>query len=200
MCVGLGTVLRTDRVIARCEAKMFDEEKTTQMAASFLKLAGNKMNYMLLLKMLYVADKTMLMRRGMPITFDYWVSMDHGPVLSHTLDRIKDVTEDKSSYWRQHIERQNYEVVLTSDPGNDELSRSEDQIIVEVFAEWGNLDPWEAVRRTHKFPEWQDPMGSSIPIALPDVMRLNGAGQVSIDAMLENVEVHEAIKSLAKAT
>ena len=82
---------------------MFRQDKVTQMAARFLNLAGKQMPYLLLLKLLYLADKEMLLKWGKPISYDQWVSMDWGPVLSTTYDLIKGPPIGQSSYWADHI-------------------------------------------------------------------------------------------------
>ena len=43
-----------------------------------------------LVKLLYFVDREALLRRGAPVTGDRMVSMDHGPVLSTTLDLINE--------------------------------------------------------------------------------------------------------------
>ena len=66
---------------------MVQDKTTTQMAARFLKQARNKLPYIVLLKMLYLADRQMLIQYGEPITFDKWVSMENGPLLSGAYDQ-----------------------------------------------------------------------------------------------------------------
>ena len=61
---------------------------TTQLAARFLHKAGGSMPYLKLLKLMYYADRQMLITRGTLITFDKWVAMKLGPVLSSTYDLI----------------------------------------------------------------------------------------------------------------
>ncbi|MCX6915882.1 MAG: Panacea domain-containing protein, partial [Verrucomicrobia bacterium] len=59
---------------------------------------------MKLIKLLYLADRTALLRWGRPITTDTYVSMDRGPVLSRVLDLATD--EDlpgQTSIWAKHI-------------------------------------------------------------------------------------------------
>jgi len=46
------------------------------------------MNYLKLMKLLYLADRESMRRNGRPISGDRYVSMDHGPVLSQTLNLI----------------------------------------------------------------------------------------------------------------
>ena len=67
---------------------MYREDKTTQMAARFVHLAGGRLPYIKLLNMLYIADKAMLIKWGKPITYDSWVATEYGPVLGHTSDLI----------------------------------------------------------------------------------------------------------------
>ena len=66
----------------------FNEAKAAQAAARLLKKRGGKMAYMKLIKLLYLVDREALRRWGRPVTTDRYVSMDHGPVLSSTLDLI----------------------------------------------------------------------------------------------------------------
>jgi len=55
----------------------FNEAKATQAAALLLKLRGGRMNYMKLIKLLYLVDRTALIRWGRPVTFDSYCSMPH---------------------------------------------------------------------------------------------------------------------------
>src|SRR3989304_5613958 len=101
----------------------YREDKAAQAAARLLKLGGGKMNHMKLVKLLYLADRKALLKWGRPITFDWYVSMPHGPALSFTLDKINDsAPPDGSSYWHRIIsERKGHEVSLLGDVPNDQL-------------------------------------------------------------------------------
>ena len=93
----------------------FSEIKATQAAAFLLKANGGKMNYMKLIKLLYLADREALSRWERPITGDSYVSMDNGPVLSKVLDKInsgKNPAGEKS-YWHDYISSpENYNIKL----------------------------------------------------------------------------------------
>ena len=79
----------------------FDETKATQVAAYFFSLRGGQMHYIKLIKLMYMADREALLRWGVPITRDRYVSMDNGPVLSRVLNLI---TEDRPKpVWSQFI-------------------------------------------------------------------------------------------------
>src|SRR4051812_18447984 len=85
--------------------KPYDEAKTTQAALYLLKKRGGTMSYMKLIKLLYLADREALLRWARPITFDRYVSMDNGPVVSQTYRLIaEDLPPGETSYWQDHIE------------------------------------------------------------------------------------------------
>jgi uncharacterized phage-associated protein len=171
---------------------MFREDKTTQMAARFLRLSGNRrMPYIKLIKLLYLADRKMLTTRGKPITYDRWVSMNKGPVLSSTLNIIRSLIP--SEYWTQHFRTSYHDVILCDDPGADNLSRAEDRIITEIFEEFGHLDRWELVRRVHELPEWKDPNGTSVEIPYEEVMRKEGFTEEEIEATMDNIGAGDAL-------
>ena len=48
----------------------FREAKTTQAAARLLTLRGGRMNYMKLLKLLYIVEREALLNWGRPVTAD----------------------------------------------------------------------------------------------------------------------------------
>jgi hypothetical protein len=179
---------------------MYREDKATQMAASFLRLANGRLNYLLLMKMLYQADKQKLLVRGKPITFDSWYSMKNGPALSQTLDLIRGNTTGQ--YWPNYIRTDKYDAVLTHDPGTDALSRIEDKIIADTFQEWGHLDPFAAAKLTHdktRFPEYTDPGDGCIPIGYHEVLKLNGVPDDAISEILDNLESYELLKDMVGA-
>ncbi len=67
---------------------MFSARTVAQMAAVFADKQGGMINILKLVKLLYLADRESLQKHGNPISFDRLVSMDHGPVLSRTLNLI----------------------------------------------------------------------------------------------------------------
>ena len=176
----------------------FNEKKATQAAAYLLRLRGGRMSYMKLIKLLYLADRISLIRRGRPITTDRYVSMDRGPVLSRTLNLI---TEDRDpaapSFWAECItEPSNYEVELKSDPGADELSQSEERLLEEIFAEHGRKSRWELVKLTHDLPEWQDPDGGALPIEYAAILKAGGQTPEEIQSIVGDMEETGALTSI----
>jgi uncharacterized phage-associated protein len=168
----------------------FNERKATQAAARLLKLRGAEMSYMKLIKLLYLADRTALLRWGRPITTDSYVSLDRGPVLSRVLDLATDEgLPGQISVWANHItEPEHYSVRLRADPGEDELSTAEVQLLDEVFRQHGAKSRWELVDLTHKLPEWKNPQGGAIPIQYRDILKAGGKTEIEIAAIEDELE------------
>ncbi|KKI99483.1 Panacea domain-containing protein [Prochlorothrix hollandica] len=161
----------------------FHPEKAVEAAAILLKLHGKPMNYLGLLKMLYIADRTALERMEQPITGDHYVSMDYGPVLSGVYDLIKgQPVDDALPLWSKFISpRSTNHVSLLGDPGSEELCEEEEEIIQEVYQTFGCLGPFDVAKWTHNLPEWQDPHGSAIPISVEKVLKNVGKSDEEIE-------------------
>ena len=160
----------------------FREAKATEMAALLLRLRGGEMSYMKLLKLMYLVDREALIRFGHPVTYDRYVSMDHGPVLSQTKDLMcEGARPGTEPLWSRLISAPhgNYEVsLLPTDYELHHLSEAETALVQEIFDTFGTLSRWDIRDYSHTLPEWQDPEGSAIPITYHDI--LIGA-HVSVD-------------------
>jgi uncharacterized phage-associated protein len=169
----------------------FNEQKATEAAVRLLHLRGGRMHYLKLLKLLYIADREALHRWGIPISHDNYVSMDHGPVLSQTYNLIRD---GGSRFWSEHISApfDDYEIRLTGEPPHVmKLSVAEERLLDEIFERYGQLNRWDLVDETHKFPEWKDPRGSSLPIDVRDILLALGEPEEEIEATVAELE-HES--------
>ncbi len=157
----------------------FDETKATQTAAQFLKLAGGRLNYMALIKLLYKADREALRRLGLPITTDTYASLKFGPVTSKIYDQIKSSANPNArpTYWSTHIrtDQSSPVVTLEADPGDSELSRAEATLIAEIFAVDGGKDRFDLADECHRdFPEWKDPGETSFPLEISEIIAALG--------------------------
>lgn len=174
-------------------ALRYREDKATQAAARLLRLNGGRMNHMKLIKLLYLADRKALITWGRPITFDWFVSMPHGPVLSFTLDKINDTPPpDGSSYWHRIIsERKGHEVTLLTEPPREALSQAEEQLLDAIHAEFGGKSQWELRDFSHTLPEWRDPKGSSTPIEIRDILLSEGLSEDDVREVLDALRAEE---------
>jgi len=170
----------------------FREDKATQAAALLLGWAGGSMNYMKLIKLLYLADRAALVRWGRPITFARAVSMKHGPVLSEVLELINEGSPPGTEpLWNRTVSiPSDYRVRLTADCPPDDLSDAEEDVLAGVFREYGSLDPWALVDMLHNMlPEWI-PTHGAIPIQYRDILLNEGwtAAEVAeVESEIENV-------------
>ena len=159
----------------------FNEKRATQAAAEFLKRSHGRLNYMVLLKFLYLLDRAALLNWGSPITGDSYHSMRWGPLLSRTHDLITEELPDdeaQASFWRNHIEQERYDVVLKRDPGNDELSEADERLISEVFEKYFtiyrelNSNPFRFCDYLHTIlPEYKTAeRGQGFPLDYHDIL------------------------------
>ena len=171
----------------------FHPEKAVQAAALLLKLHKNisgqeTMKYLGLLKMLYIADRVALERMDQPITGDRYYSMRYGPVLSGVYDLIKGNSVDNAlPLWSKYISpRRGYKncyISLLLDPGDEELCEEEEDVIREVYAKLGHLNPFDVAEWTHFLPEWQqpDPINSRVKIEVDKLLEYLHKSKEEID-------------------
>jgi uncharacterized phage-associated protein len=169
-----------------------------------MELAGGEMNYLVLLKLLYLADRVALSQMGQPITFDSHKSMDHGPVPSITYDLIKGTqAPEHGQYWNEHISpRVNYAVKLTARTGVEKLSHAEIDVLRETYAKYGHVEWSEFPKLCHSMlPEWQDPHGSSTPIDYEDILRAVLEDEAEVEAITAELDLMAYVdESLADET
>ena len=177
----------------------FREDKATQAACFLIKKEGGAINYMKLIKLLYLADRERILSRGRPITFDTYFSLPRGPILSKTLNLITNEEDPKAcapSIWKEHIsEPTEFNVRLAKQNCQiNSLSRAEVAVLEEVYERFGNLNQWQLVDWCHdNLTEWTDPEGSHLPIYYHDIL-IRG-GKTPIEAH----EIEKELQTLAQA-
>jgi uncharacterized phage-associated protein len=186
---------------ARDVVRVFSLEKAAQVSATFIALAPNhRLNRLKLMKLLFLADRTAFAEHGMTITGDKLVSMDQGPVLSGTLDALKEAPAYRPVFeaWVQRDGQ--YDHVLA--PGADisratKLSRADLAVIASVWQQFGHLNQWQLTDWVHDHcPEWTHPSGSSIPIAFESLAASVGISQEEASALLEQEREAEDLRSV----
>jgi hypothetical protein len=153
----------------------FNPLKSAQVAAYFLKLHGGPMSKYILLKMLYLSDREALKRWNVPITGDEPHSMELGPVPSHIYDLTKNgVRFDE--IWTPIIKTESKKSLsLESDPGRDELSDEEVELIEEIYQNFKGFDFEKMKDFCHKLPEYDGSVGkSSKPIKFETLLNCIG--------------------------
>jgi uncharacterized phage-associated protein len=153
----------------------FDERKAAQAAARIIQHSGGEMNYLALMKILYLADREALIRFGKPITGDTVVAMKHGPVLSQVYDLVSHKKRHlPTSEWHKFIPRPAayvYTVRFSGVADCSALSEAETALIDEVFAAHRDKSEWELVDFTHRLPEWREPKTTSVLIPFEEILK-----------------------------
>lgn len=171
-----------------------------EAAVYLLQRRGGRMHYLKLLKLLYLADRAALLQWGRPISTDRYVSMDHGPVLSVTLNLINGGYADFGAKWDQAIStKDGAEVELrnpTADFTANELSQAEEDLLCRTFGEYGSWNRWKIVEYLHTLPEWQDPNGSAIPISYRDILAAGQKNPAEISMVEEELESLSAVENI----
>lgn len=134
--------------------RLFDIDKTVQVAAYFLKLAGGKMNYLRLLKLLYLANRESLKENATLIIFDRAFALRNGPILSTVYDLIKG-KHTQYSEWHRFIATEDCYVSIANDPGDDDLSPYEEKVIQSVHDQHCHKTDAEIIEFTHQLMEWR---------------------------------------------
>jgi uncharacterized phage-associated protein len=178
----------------------FNERKAVQAAARLIQHSGGEINYLALMKLLYLADREALLRYGRTITGDRVVGMKHGPVLSQVYDLVSQKKqEDPESDWHKFIPRPNayvFTVRFSGVPDTGELSEAELALLDEIYARFRGWDEWRLVAYTHSLPEWSDPKGTSVAIPFEDILRGARVSQKDIEAVAENAAADRYMDSV----
>ncbi len=160
---------------------LFNEKKAAQVAAFFLQAGGSKLSLLKLMKLMYLAERRSLEKYGEPMIGDRLCSMEHGPILSHTLNHMNGLRESSPDGWDSWIsDRANHELALVkpiTDVRNDLdlLSDADIEILEELWNGFGALTAFELRDYTHDAcAEWEDPENSSIPIPYSRLLRCVG--------------------------
>ncbi len=132
----------------------FSTKKSIQAAAVLLRLAHDRrMEYLRLLKLLYIADRRHLQKYQRPIIGSRLVAMKNGPLHGELYDLVKG-EHIGEPLWSEYIQRENYEVELLKDPGVSELSVAEVRTLTDTLECHQTMTEWDLVEITHDFDEW----------------------------------------------
>lgn len=170
----------------------YNARKAAQVVAFFARQQGGMINVLKLTKLVYLADRKNIEKFDFPITWDNFVSMDHGPVDSITYDCINGM-QDSADGWNEFVtDRQGYNVGLmrpVEDDDLDELSVAETGTLHEVWNQFGHMTKFQIRDWTHEnCPEWEDPHGSSAPIPFSRLLKFlgkNDADEIEQDLLNE---------------
>jgi uncharacterized phage-associated protein len=185
--------------------------KAVQAVALFLELHDKPMNYMSLLKLMYMADRLALQSGDQSISGDNYCAMSFGPVLSNIYNHIKGVgKQEDQEIWEKYISTRdpkyqttkNYNVRLLVNPGDGELSEEEVDTIKGVYTAYGKLDRFYLADFTHQyFPEWEDPNPAKkvAAILIEDVLKNVGKTPEEIEEIEQEIAQEDYLDMVLSA-
>ncbi len=157
------------------------------------------MSLLALTKLLYLSERESLRRYAEPLTGDTPVSMQHGPVLSRSLDLTNGFAKSADAGgWDSWISDRDGHAVALRDPAMLQdaerdlpaLSRADLGVLADTWNDFGHMhdDPWALVRYCHQHcHEWEDPGLSSFEIPLVRLFRALGYTDEQVDAAVEQL-------------
>lgn len=176
---------------------MFRVETAGQMAAWFLHKQGGRMPHLKLMKLLYLSERTYIQKNSHPFLGDKLVSMDHGPVLSVTLNHMWGYERPGNGWDKWVSPKENHEVSLARLYNEDDLGLMSEamlKVLEEVWRKFGHMDQWEIRDYTHEHcPEWKDPDGSSNPITYESLLTALGHGRREATEMAREFRTQQEV-------
>jgi uncharacterized phage-associated protein len=180
----------------------FDIDKSIAATAFIIRQAGGRYNVLPIVKVLYHANRTFLVRYGRTITGDRLVSMNAGPVVSQTYDLLKGSTAADPTHllkWATFISpRHGNSVTLLALPEMGYLSEKEIEVLKEsqsvISKVKTKLSDWSHA----VFPEWKDPKGGSEDIDPKDILRSENKSEDEISEIEGEINSVNWLKSIAR--
>lgn len=174
----------------------FDPNRAIQAAGVVLRDRG-PVDWLRLLKILYIADREAIAESGKPIVAGRAVAMKHGPLHSEIYSLLKGQHEADAD-WSRHFRSRGHTVALVADPGRLDLSPYEIETLGRV-ADWAEtLGTWELSEHTHGFPEWRAcyAEGTSRTIPYDEMLRAADVPEEEIEQVMADNAAHQRLLSL----
>jgi uncharacterized phage-associated protein len=201
----LCVILRDMRVAFLLRPKppaAYDETKAAQIAAFFALRYGGVADVLSLAKIMYLAERESYAKYGIPLTGDRLCSMPHGPVLSETLNYIRNEPETPEVWLSYFAPRQENDLPLR-DPQLSEdallrLSTADVELLNKIWNDFGHMSSGELWAFTHhELPEYE-PTDSSIPIKMNVLLSHLGYAEAQAAAIIERVEEQHKFSAALK--
>jgi len=152
----------------------FDLDKAVAATAYIIERDGGQSDMFPLIKKVYLADRSALIKWGNSITGDSFAALEKGPIVSGIYNLVKgEGYEPDQIKWNDVIQRRHpHTMFLRKHPDKGVLSEREKEVLEEsrktINAIRGSIPNW-----FHKnCREWIDPGHSSTPIDPSVILRL----------------------------
>lgn len=180
----------------------YSEKRAAQIAAFFIFKGGGRMEILKLIKLMYFAERESFRRYGESMTGDIYFSLDHGPILSKTLDHINNLVDSEPGGWESWIQdREDHFVSLkrAGDPTEnlDLLSDADLEVLDVTWKQFGGYTAGQLRTKSHEIcEEWEDPNGSRLPISIFRILKCVGYSDPEvIKELMERIDSQRAMES-----
>ncbi|GHT96101.1 hypothetical protein FACS1894141_5860 [Spirochaetia bacterium] len=173
---------------------MFQLDKLIQATGYVLKRNSFKMNYLKVIKILYLADRESIICTGQSMSGDSFVNMKNGPVLSRLYDLIKNrhTKAETQNFWNTRFSTDGYDLIANFDRiPEGGLSTFEKETLTRLDDQFKEASYGEMIDYVHKAcPEWED-TDTSKPIHLERILECAGMSPDEIDIILAENEAFD---------
>ena len=172
------------------------EKKLTQAAARLIQKSGGPVDYLRISKLIYLADRESISKRGVPIVGGRYFSMRKGPTISEFMDFVG--TRSAPGWRRMISSRYGHEIRLAGAPEFGALSASELEILDEVVSRHAKRTTEELVKWCHdNCPEYEEvEHARRKPITVESILRAAGKGAAAVRNTVERAEATEELDEL----
>ncbi len=172
---------------------MYNVQKATALAAYIIDKAGkgDKINFLKLLKLMYLCDRYMYEQHEKFITGDEYVSMKLGPVLSHVYYAI--TGKKKYPFWNDHITTKGYDVEIIAPVNHKNLLNEEELFMADNISNvYGRYSEKELVDILHaSCSEWKNPESEKsavMPLSVSAIKKAMQAENSVVDFPVEAIK------------
>ncbi len=165
-----------------------NEKKATAAVARLLEKSGGETECLRLIKLIYLADRDSIIRRGVPIVGGRYFSMRCGPTIGAVMNFVN--RECVAPKWADHISPRKGNILkLTAPPDYGSLSQSEIDILDGVVEEHASRTTTALVRWCHHYcPEYERVFWGRKSIEVESILRAGGKTADKIHKVVKEAE------------
>ncbi|MBN2271569.1 MAG: SocA family protein [Sedimentisphaerales bacterium] len=148
----------------------FDRDKAVQAVLWLLRRNNGAMDKLKLIKLFFWADREHLVRYGRPIVGGEYYNLDYGPVSSELLNLVNESDADASSV-PFSSDKRTHQVCANGLCEERLLSKSDLDVLDEVYNRYGHMDGFQLSDMTHKLTAYtqnEPPKGGRSALAYED--------------------------------
>jgi hypothetical protein len=165
-----------------------NDRKATDAVARLLEKSGGAADYLRVVKLVYLADRDSIIRRGIPIVGGRYYSMRCGPTVGEVMNFAN--LEQNASGWTDHIlPRQGTLLQLKQPPAYGSLSQAELDILDGVVEEHASRSTAGLVKWCHQYcHEYEHVYWGRRKIEVESILRAGGKTADRIHRVVKEAE------------